>query len=136
MREAITSLWNSKLQDSGWKIHNVLLPNQDCPPHLTIQKTCCCQGTDFAVLLHHGRGEKLVGALKKTLLGNGGGCSSFLSFWLGFYSVKYKEKYVSCFPYQNLHSVCSHAKCCSGLQCQRSPGNTHSAAMASEGECI
>lgn len=60
-----------------------------------------------AVLLHHWRGEKLVGALKKTLLGNGWGCSSFLSFWLGFYSVKYKEKYVLCFPYQNLQCLLS-----------------------------
>lgn len=78
VREGITSLWNSKLQETGWKIHNVLLPNQNCSPYLlTIQKTCCCQWTDFAVLLLHGRGEKLVGALKKVLLGDGGGLPVF-----------------------------------------------------------
>lgn len=106
-REGITSLWNSKPQEPGWKIHNILLPNQDCSPHLlTIQKTCCCQGTDCCVTASLKR-RKTCGSIEKTLLGNGWGCSSFLSFWLGFYSVKYKEKYVPCFPYQNLQCLLS-----------------------------
>lgn len=64
---------------------------------------------------------------KKIPMGQGGGgeCSSFFVILAGFYSVKHEEKYASCFPYQNLHSVCPHAKCRSGLQCQRSPSNIY-----------